>query len=80
VGTDGYLRVWESDGLIPALAVPLHQKPAAAVVWNGGRTFSASEDGTVRVLDLDEAKWKERARQVIGLDVRQARTKPHGEH
>jgi WD40 repeat protein len=69
VGTDGYLRVWESDGLVPILAVPLHQCQVAAVAWNGGRIFSASEDGTVRILDLDESKWKARARQIIGVAV-----------
>ena len=56
VGTDGYLRVWESDGLVPSLAVPLHQGPVAAVAWNGGRIFSASDDGKVRIFDLDESK------------------------
>ena len=70
VGTDGYLRIWESDGLVPNLAVPLHQSPVAAVAWNGGRIFSASDDGTVRILDLDETKWKSRARQIIGVAVR----------
>ena len=70
VGTDGYLRIWESDGLVPSLAVPLHQGPVAAVAWNGGRIFSASDDGTVRILDLDETKWKARARQIIGVGVR----------
>ena len=72
VGTDGYLRIWESDGLVPSLAVPLHQHPIAAVSCNGGRVFSASDDGTVRILDLDETKWKARASQVIGVDVRKA--------
>ena len=48
------------------LAVPLHQGQVAAVAWNGGRIFSASEDGTVRILDLDESKWKARSRQIIG--------------
>ena len=70
VGTDGYLRVWESDGLVPSLAVPLHQRPVAAVAWNGERIFTASEDGTVRILELDETKWKARARQIIGVAVR----------
>jgi WD40 repeat protein len=69
-GSDGYLRIWESDGLVPSLAVPLHQGPVAAVAWNGGRIFSASEDGTVRILDLDETKWKSRARQFIGIAIR----------
>ena len=73
VGTDGYLRVWEKDTLTPTLAVALHQRPAAAVVWHGSQIFSASEDGTVRALDLDEAMWKERARRLIGVDVRQGR-------
>ena len=45
VGTDGYLRVWGSDGLVPSLAVPLHQGPVAAVAWNGDHIFTASEDG-----------------------------------
>jgi WD40 repeat protein len=70
VGTDGYLRVWESDGLVPSLAVALHQRPVTAVTWNGSRIFSASEDGTVRILDLDETKWKSRARQIIGVAIR----------
>ncbi|MFZ0709523.1 MAG: hypothetical protein WAM53_05740, partial [Terrimicrobiaceae bacterium] len=70
VGTDGYLRVWESDGLVPSLAIPLHQRPVAAVAWQGERIFSASDDGTVSVLDLDEAKWKERTRQIVGVAVR----------
>jgi hypothetical protein len=56
-------------GLVPSLAVPLHQGPVAAVAWNGGRIFSASEDRTVRILDLDETKWKSRARQIIGVAV-----------
>ena len=56
-------------GSFPILAVPLHQRPVAAVAWNGGRIFSASEDGTVRILDLDESKWKARARQIIGREV-----------
>ena len=30
----------------------------------------SSDDGTVRILDLDETKWKARASQVIGVDVR----------
>jgi WD40 repeat protein len=68
-GSDGYLRIWESDGLTPNLAVPLHQRPVGAVAWNGSRIFSASEDGTVRVVDLDETKWASRARQVIGIAV-----------
>jgi WD40 repeat protein len=68
-GSDGYLRIWESDALIPNLAVPLHQRPVGAVAWNGSRIFSASEDGTVRVVDLDETKWASRARQVIGIAV-----------
>jgi WD40 repeat protein len=73
VGTDGYLRVWEKDTLTPTLAVALHQRPSAAVVWHGSHIFSASEDGTVRALDLDEVMWKERARRLIGVDVRQGR-------
>ncbi|HEY5704728.1 MAG TPA: hypothetical protein VIS96_04060 [Terrimicrobiaceae bacterium] len=74
VGTDGYLRVWESDGLLPRLAIPLHQRPVAAVAWKGERIFSASDDGSVRILDLDETKWKARARQVVGVDVRKPST------
>lgn len=69
VGADGELRVWESDGLVPSLAVELHRRPVSSVVWNGSRIFSASEDGTVRVLDLDETKWRSRARQIIGIAV-----------
>ena len=69
VGTDGYLRVWESDGLLPSLAIPLHEGPVAAVAWRGDRVFSASDDGNVRILDLDETKWIERTRQIIGVDV-----------
>ncbi len=69
VGTDGYLRVWESDGLVPSLEVLLHQGPVAAVAWNGGRIFSASDDGNVRIFDLDESQWKERARRIIGTSV-----------
>jgi WD40 repeat protein len=70
VGTDGYLRVWESEGLVPHLAVRLNEHPVAAVAWNGQRIFSASDDGKVRILDLDETKWKARVHQVIGIDVR----------
>ena len=69
VGTDGYLRVWESDGLVPSLEVLLHQGPVAAVAWNGGRIFSASDDGNVRIFDLDESQWKERARRIIGTGI-----------
>jgi WD40 repeat protein len=70
VGTDGYLRVWESDGLVPSFAISMHDGSIAAVAWKGERIFSASDDGTVRILDLDETKWKARARQIIGVDVR----------
>ena len=69
-GADGYLRVWESADLTPYFAVPLHQRPVSAVTWIGSRIFSASEDGTVRILDLDETKWNVRARQVIGVALR----------
>ncbi|HEU4678793.1 MAG TPA: WD40 repeat domain-containing protein, partial [Terrimicrobiaceae bacterium] len=73
VGTDGYLRIWEKDTLTPHLALALHQRPAAAVAWHGSHIYSASEDGTIRALDLNEAIWKERARRLIGVDVRQSR-------
>src|SRR5262249_3660761 len=68
-GTDGYLRVWESGNLTPYLAVPLHQRPVSALSWIGSRIFSASEDGTVRILDLEETKWNSRAHQIIGVTL-----------
>jgi WD40 repeat protein len=69
-GTDGYLRIWKGDALDPHLAVPLHNGPVAALAWVGSRIFSASEDGMFRILDLDETKWKARARQIIGVALR----------
>src|SRR4030095_6152269 len=68
-GIDGYLRVWESDNLTPYLAVPLHQGPVSALSWIGSSIFSASEDGTVRILDLEETKWNSRAHQIIGVTL-----------
>ncbi len=76
VGTDGYLRVWESNGLLPSLAIPLHDGSAAAVAWTGERVFTASDDGKVRIIELDEAKWKERARQIIGVAVSNPSKRP----
>ena len=76
VGTDGYLRVWESNGLLPSLAIPLHDGSAAAVAWTGERVFTASDDGKVRIIELDEAKWKERARRIIGVAVSNPSKRP----
>jgi WD40 repeat protein/class 3 adenylate cyclase len=68
-GADGYLRIWETDPLVPKLAVSLHRGRVASLAWNGGSLFSASEDGMVCIIDLDETKWTSRARQVIGVAV-----------
>ena len=68
-GRDGYLRVWESGNLTPYLAVPLHEHPVSALSWIGSRIFSASEDGTVRILDLEKTKWNSRAHQIIGMTL-----------
>ena len=68
-GTDGYLRAWERADLTPYLAVTVHNGPVSALSWIGSRIFSASEDGTVRILDLDETKWKSRAHQIIGVTL-----------
>ena len=69
-GADGSLRIWETDRLVPNLAVPMHSAVVSALAWNGSRLFSASEDGKLCILDLDETKWKSRARQIIGVVVR----------
>ena len=41
----------------------------SALSWIGSRIFSASEDGTVRILDLEETKWNSRAHQFIGVTL-----------
>ncbi|HUF62067.1 MAG TPA: hypothetical protein VMN36_08325 [Verrucomicrobiales bacterium] len=68
-GSDGFLRLWSADNLDPVAAFRAHDGHAGAVVWRANRLISASEDGSVLSVSLDEEQWRNRARTLSGVSI-----------